>query len=150
VELELEASPPSTEALPDRIIVHSNAGFLVDRPRRDGDVPGLLTMLRQNGVRTLAWSFAQSLEPDFSFEGLLPLARIAKLEPKVTRSVEFSNDPTTATLVHSSLSHGDPSPCVTLSDGTVVWVVRSDSSAGKLGLYCPTRQPSYYDVGRVH
>jgi hypothetical protein len=30
---------------------------------------------------------------------------------------------------------------------TGVWVVRYDTAARKLALYCPTRHPQYYDIG---
>ncbi len=148
-ELKLVASPPATQALPDRIIVHSNVGFLVDRPRRDGDVASLLAALRRHGVSTVALPLTQTVQPDFSFEGLLPLARIAKLKPAITNGVQVSGEPTVATLVHHSRARGEPPVCATLSDGTGVWVVREDPTAGKLGLYCPRRQPSYYYVGRI-
>jgi 4-amino-4-deoxy-L-arabinose transferase-like glycosyltransferase len=132
------------EQLPDRIVLYTNAGFLVSGPSRDGDVPGLLTTLQRSGVNTVTWGLTQSREPDFSFEGLLPLARISKLTPVITRNPEFSRSTEVATLVHMPVSPRSPPPCTRLSDGTGVWVVRLDPAAGKLKFYCPSRRPRFY------
>ena len=47
----------------------------------------------------LTWSLEQSRLAEFSFEGLLPLARIAGLRAEVEQSVEFSRSPQVATLI---------------------------------------------------
>jgi 4-amino-4-deoxy-L-arabinose transferase-like glycosyltransferase len=140
---------PAGEELADTVTLYSNESLLVAGPRRDGDVPGLLVALRGNGVRTIAWSLEQSTQPDFSYEGLAPLARIAELAPAIGRGLEFSHSPQVATLVHEPVTAHSPPVCTTLSDGTGVWVVRYDSAARKLALYCPARRPRYYDVGGV-
>ena len=149
VKLALASPLPATEQYPDRIILHTTSGFLASAPSRDGDVPGLLGTLRHEGVRTVAWSAEQSRLADFSLEGLVPLARMAGLRPVVTESLEFSNSPSVATLLHESVSARTPPTCTRLSDGTGVWVARYDSSAARLALYCPTRHPQFYDVGSV-
>jgi 4-amino-4-deoxy-L-arabinose transferase-like glycosyltransferase len=149
VQLGLVRSPPNTEQLPDRIVLFTTSGFLVSAPRRDGDVPGLLEALHRNGVGVVTFSLEQSGLADFSFEGLLPLARTAGLKPLVTQSPEFSASASVATLVHRAVTaHASP-PCTRLSDGTGVWVVRHDTVAGKLAFYCPTHHPQFYDVGAV-
>ncbi len=149
VKVALAGVLPATEQDPDRIVVYSPNGFLASAPSRDGDVPGLLEALQHNGVRTIAWSFPQSEGPDFSYEGLLPLARIAKLSPAVSLSPEFYSSASVATLLHELPSARTPPTCTKLSDGTAVWVVRYDTAAGKLALYCPSRRPQFYDPGAV-
>lgn len=143
-ELKLVHSPPATEAQSDRVVFYSNRGFLVAGPKRDGDVPGLLRALRRDGVRTIVVSVEESSGPDFSFEGLIPLASIAKLTPIFTRGQRFSGSSDVVTLVHKSISPNGPSPCARLSDGTGVFVVRYRPSSGRLMLYCPYRDPSFY------
>jgi 4-amino-4-deoxy-L-arabinose transferase-like glycosyltransferase len=149
VKVALVRSLPRTEQAPDQIVVYSTNGFLASAPSRDGDVPGLLEALQRNGVRVVTWSFEQSELPDFSFEGLLPLARIAKLSPEITQSPEFSSSASVATLVHRGVTGHTPPPCTWLSDGTGVWVVRYDAAAGKPALYCPARHPQFYGAGAI-
>lgn len=138
-------------ALPviDGIPVYSTVGFLVSSPTRDGDVPGLLEALHREGVREVTWGLEQSGLPDFSFEGLLPLARIARLTPVLTSTPEFSVAASVATLVHQSITAHAPAPCARLSDGTGVWVVRYDTVAGRPAFYCPGRRPQFYDPQAV-
>jgi hypothetical protein len=135
---------PVGEQAADQIAFYTNSGFLASAPSRDGDVPGLLSALRRDGVNTVAWNIEESREPDFSFEGLLPLARISRLSPAVTNGREFSHSPTVATLIHQPISSQAPSPCTKLSDGTGVWVVRYNTSTGSPGFYCPSRHPHFY------
>jgi hypothetical protein len=148
--IALAQSPPNTEQLPDRMIFYSTHGFVDGAPSRDGNVPGLLDALRGSGVRAVSWGLEQSRLPDFSYEGLIPLARVANLEPAITAEPEFSSSPRVATLIHQPVAAGAPPTCTRVSDGTGVWVVRYDTPARKLALYCPTRRPQYYDVGGIH
>jgi 4-amino-4-deoxy-L-arabinose transferase-like glycosyltransferase len=147
VKVALASPVPETEQAPDRVVLYSPNGFLASAPIRDGDVPGLLEELHRAGVHAVAWSEGESLLKDFSAAGLIPLAQIAGLEPLLTRAPEYSNSPTIATLIHQSIGAHAPPVCARLSDGTGVWVVRYDSVARKLALYCPSRHPRYYDVG---
>jgi hypothetical protein len=149
---EIAVGFPSTVASTvgaSSFVLYSTNGFLVSAPSRDGDVPGLLEELHREGVDTITWSISESEAPDFSFEGLLPLARIAQLSTEITQRSEFSSSPSVATLIHKSAGATGPAPCTRLSDGTGVWVVRYDTAARKLALYCPGRQPSFYDPGVV-
>ena len=140
---------PAGEELADSIRFYSNEGFLVAGPRRDGNVPGLLDKLRRNGVRTVSWSLEQSAAPDFSFEGLIPLMRIADLTPALTRQPEFGKSPRVVTLIHEPVTAHAPPTCTRLSDGTGVWVVRYDTAVHELALYCPYRSPQFYGIGRI-
>jgi 4-amino-4-deoxy-L-arabinose transferase-like glycosyltransferase len=138
---------PPTQQVADRIILYTRNGFLVSSPRRDGDIPGLLSALRRNGVKTVSWAFEQSRLADFSFEGLLPLAQIAGLTPALTSTPEFSQSSAVATLIHQPVAANAPPACARLSDGTGVWVVRYDNARRKLALYCPARHPQFYGLG---
>ena len=140
---------PDTEQAPDRLIFFSTHGFVDGAPSRDGNVPGLLNALRRNGVRVVSWGLEQSRLPDFSFEGLIPLVRVADLRPAITTEPEFSGSSQIATLIHQPVAANAPPTCTRVSDGTGVWVVRYDTAARKLALYCPTRRPQFYYVGKV-
>jgi 4-amino-4-deoxy-L-arabinose transferase-like glycosyltransferase len=144
VELAVGKSLASTYIAPSSIILYTNSGFLVAGPKRDGDVPALLEALRRDGVTRVSWSLNNSLVPDFSYEGLIPLTLIAKLPYTMTVRAKFSPSSTGATLIHRTLSPSIPSPCVTLSDGTGVFVVRANPQSDELMYYCPFRRPSYY------
>ena len=147
VKLALVRTPPASEQVPDRIVLYSPNGFLAAAPSRDGDVPGLLEALRRAGVRTIAWSAEQAAQPDFSSEGLTPLAQIAGLRPVTTEIPEYSRSASVATLIHESVSDHSPPTCTRLSDGTGVWVVRYDAVAKELAFYCPTRRSPFYGIG---
>jgi 4-amino-4-deoxy-L-arabinose transferase-like glycosyltransferase len=140
---------PAGEELADSVRFYTNQGLLVSGPQRDGDVPGLLDDMHRDGVRTVAWSYEESTAPDFSFEGIFPLLRIAKIAGIMTATPEFTYSADVATLIHEPLSAQSPPTCTRLSDGTGMWIVRYDQAAGKLALYCPTRSPRYYSVGQV-
>jgi 4-amino-4-deoxy-L-arabinose transferase-like glycosyltransferase len=138
---------PAGEEHADEIRFYTSEGFLVAGPRRDGDIPGLLEALHREGVQEIIWGLEQSRLPDFSFEGLYPLSRIAGLIPAMTENPEFSNSPRIATLIHEAVSSHAPPPCARVTDGTGVWVVRYDSSLHRPGLYCPSRRPQFYEPG---
>ncbi len=133
----------STYLLPSEVVFYSHRGFLVSGPTRDGDVPALLVALRRNGVHMIASDLEESTGPDFSFEGLRPLALIARLEYFVTNGREPSPSNGDAFLVHARSFAGGP-PCVTLSDGTGVFVLRAPPASEQATLYCPFRRPAYY------
>jgi hypothetical protein len=149
VKLALADPLPATEQLPDRVVLYSTNGFLAGAPSRDGDVPGLLEELHRDGVRTVTWSAEQSRLPDFSSAGLTPLAQIAGLSPAPSSGLQYGRSPLVATLVHEAVTARTPPTCTRLSDGTGVWVVRYDSVAGKLELYCPGRRSPFYDPAGV-
>jgi hypothetical protein len=142
-QVDLVSSLPGTPALPDRIVLYSNEGFLVAGPQRDGDVPGLLRALRRDGVQVVTFSPAESAASDFSAEGIFPLAMIAGLSASYQTAL-VRTSPAAVALVHQSISSKAPPTCTRLSDGTGVWVVRLNQAAGKLAFYCPYRHPQFY------
>jgi hypothetical protein len=147
VQVALVHPLPPGEEEADTIAFYSTNGFLVAGPNRDGDVPGLLEALHREGVRTVDWGLEQSRAPDFSFEGLKPLATIAGLSPVITQTPEFIASASIATLIHEPVNPRNPPPCTRLSDGTGVWVVRYDAAIGKPATYCPTSRPRFYGRG---
>lgn len=149
VEVALTSKPPANEQDPDRVVFYAPGGFLAGAPSRDGDVPGLLQALHREGVTTVAWGAGQSAGADFSFEGLKPLADIAKLRSVITAAPEYARSTTVATLIHEPVKVHTPPTCTRLSDGTGVWVVRYDLAAGEFALFCPSHSPRYYDFGVV-
>jgi Dolichyl-phosphate-mannose-protein mannosyltransferase len=150
VKLALAQPLSVSEQLPDRIVLVSTNGFLASAPSRDGDVPGLLRALRREGVSTVSWSAEQSALPDFSLEGLRPLALMAKLSPATRQKLQYGESASIATLIHEPVSAArSAATCSRLSDGTGVWVVRYDPAARKLAYYCPTHRPQYYGAGSI-
>jgi hypothetical protein len=143
VEAKLVSSPPATQASPDRIVLYSNRGFLVAGPQRDGDVPGLFKVLRNEGVEVVAFDSAQLEAADFSGEGLGPLAMIAGLLPSVETALASSSS-AAVTVIHQSVSSSSPSACTTLDDGTGVWVLRLNPESTKVEFFCPFPHPRYY------
>jgi hypothetical protein len=140
---------PAGEEMADSIVFYSDEGLLVAGPRRDGDVPGLLEDLHRQGVEAVSLSFEQSQQPDFSFEGLLPLARIAHLTPTITVNPQYVQSAGVVTLIHEAVGSTSAPTCTRLSDGTGVWMARYDAAAGELALYCPIPRPHFYDLGGV-
>jgi len=144
-ELKLAHSPPAGEALPDRIVLYSNRGFLVAGPKRDGDVGGLLHALHSNGVRVA--EFTYRIESDFSDEGLFALAMMAGLSHTLHWQLltgPLYGSSASAALIHHPIAPGGPPACTRLSDGTGVWVDRLNPASGRIELYCPYRNPQFY------
>ncbi len=140
---------PAKEPDAGKLVVYTNRGFLVAGPHRDGNVLGMFQALRRDGVRAVTWDIEESREPDFSYEGLTPLALIAKLQSSIAPAREFSSSPQIATLIHAPVNKQTPPTCTRVTDGTGVWVVRYDTAARKPALFCPTHHPQFYDPGGV-
>jgi hypothetical protein len=140
---------PGAPEQPGVVTLATNTGYLVAGPRRDGDVLALMQALRRNGVRRIWWIDLSSREPlpesnpGFSAEGLHAFAIIARLQPlykEIVYSVNELAQPTVAELGHGPVEPGWVQPCVTLSDGTGVWV-RLGSQKPSNWDYCPLRRP---------
>jgi hypothetical protein len=89
------------------------------------------------------FTIAETQTPDFSFEGIDPLATIAGLSLSIeTELVRRSS--TVVRLLHRPVSSVMPPPCTRLSNGTGVWVVRLNDATGRVQYYCPFPQPRFY------
>lgn len=128
-----------------QLVVFSNEGFQVAGPKRDGDMLGVLTALRREGVQGVVWNPEQAYEPAFSTVGITVLARIVHL---AILSGESKLDRHTAAFVHETIVPGEPPPCVPLYDGTGVWIFIGDPKARGARYYCPVPEPHYYGAPR--
>ncbi|MGA2163752.1 MAG: glycosyltransferase family 39 protein [Solirubrobacteraceae bacterium] len=119
-------------------------GFLVSGPHRDGDLLGTLQALRRYGVRDVSWNQRQgAIEPYFSNGGVAVLAQIAGLKepasgtpPAVGRRI--------AELAHGKIVPGEVPPCLTLDDGTGVWIRVGNPTAPGAQDFCPLPRPHHY------
>lgn len=120
-------------------------GFLVAGPHRDGDLLGTLRALRRHGVRYLVWNQRQgTIEPYFSNGGLAVLAQIAQLEQPSPGAQASALGKRVAVLAHGKIAPGEVAPCVTLDDGTGVWIRIGNPAAAGAQDYCPLPRPRYY------
>jgi dolichyl-phosphate-mannose-protein mannosyltransferase len=120
-------------------------GFLVSGPHRDGDLLGTLQALRRDGVRYLSWNQRQATdEPDFSNGGVTVFAQIARLQGLAPGQQPGSLGRSVAELAHGKITSEGPPPCVTLDDGTGVWIRIGNPTAAGARDYCPLPRPHYY------
>jgi hypothetical protein len=121
-----------------------SSGFLVSGPVRDGDLLGTLQALRRDGVRFITWNPEQGLEPDFSNGGVTALAQIAELRGLTPGASIAGLGRRVVILAHGKVeTHGVP-PCVTLDDGTGIWMRLGNPNAAGAQDYCPLPRPHYY------
>jgi 4-amino-4-deoxy-L-arabinose transferase-like glycosyltransferase len=155
LRLTLPQAKPTIMGTPGVVTLYSNAGFLVGRPQRDGDVLALMQALRRHGVEAVVWINLSSHElsplftPDFSSGGLTAFAQIAGLKVLDGTLVESRLTSHDAVLGHGQIDPGAPRPCVRLSDGTGVWVRIGDPSAREAKDYCPFNHPAFYAASRT-
>ncbi len=150
VEVRFVHRLPAGEEFADSVRIYNNDGFLVAGPQRDGDVPGLLAALRRSGVEVVVATLEQGIAPDFSFEGLLPLANIAHMRFELVKTTPtFLPEPGRVMMIHEAIAPHAPPPCTRMSDGTGLWLVRYDAATEQQAYFCPSHHPRYYDVGHV-
>ncbi|HEV3035016.1 MAG TPA: glycosyltransferase family 39 protein [Solirubrobacteraceae bacterium] len=119
---------------PGNLTIFANYGFWVGPPTRDGDTLGLFQALHRNGVQAVRWYSAQETEIEFSSPGIALLARIAGLRVPPDSVNPAKTDRRDAFLLHRIPEPGLPKPCITLRDGSGVWVGLGGSKAWT---YCP-------------
>ncbi len=120
-------------------------GFLVSGPHRDGDLLGTLQALQRDGVRYVTWNQQQgAIEPYFSNGGLAVLAQIAGLKEPTPGTPRQVVGRRIAELAHGKIVPGEVSPCVTLDDGTGVWIRIGNPAAPGAQDFCPLPRPHYY------
>jgi hypothetical protein len=154
LSFRLPGAKPDLLDTPGVVTVASNKGFLVSGPHRDGDVLGLMRALQRGGVREVEWENLGSKEPapgftpDFSEAGLTSFTLITKLKRAGEEGTEGARGTIPAsgyaTLGHGPVGRGEAPPCVTLSDGTGVWVRLGNPNASGAKDYCPFRHPPFY------
>jgi 4-amino-4-deoxy-L-arabinose transferase-like glycosyltransferase len=147
VKVTLPGGSGASEATlerPGTVTLYTNEGFLVSGPRRDGDFLAMLQALQRNGVRYVNWPYTQSLEPDFSTGGVTALLQIAGLQQVPTGMPVAKLTREDAFLAHIKLVPHGPPPCVTLDDGTGVWVRLSNPELPGARDYCPLPKPHFY------
>ena len=115
-------------------------------PHRDGDLLATLQALHRGGVRYVIWNQRQgAAEPDFSNGGVAVFAQIAQLkEPTPGRCTGGALGRRLAVLAHGKIIPGEVSPCVTLDDGTGVWIRIGNPAAPGAQDYCPLPRPHHY------
>jgi hypothetical protein len=119
-------------------------GFLVSGPHRDGDLLGTLQALRREGVRYVTWNQQQgAVEPFFSNGGVAVLAQIAGLK-EPTPGTQGPVGRQIAELAHEPIVPGAVPPCVTLDEGTGVWIRIGNPTAPGAQDFCPLPRPHYY------
>jgi 4-amino-4-deoxy-L-arabinose transferase-like glycosyltransferase len=140
-EIELPGASPTDLELPGYLMLYPG-GFLVQGPERDGNALATFEALRRNGVRVVTWNPEQGQEPDFSNGGLAAFAEIAQLESAPGSALVLNRS--VATLVHGKIEPHEPPPCVTLDDGTGIWIRLGSTTAPGSQDYCPLPRPHYY------
>jgi hypothetical protein len=142
---EVGVSLASSQTLQDQghLTIFSNAGFIVDKPMRDGDMLATLQALRDHGVRLVDLSESFLIEPDFSLVGLTALAEIVGLKTAIG-VVGTKLSTRDASFAHGKIEPGGTPPCVRLDDGTGVWIRLGNPTAPGARDYCPTRHPAFY------
>ena len=125
---------PSGSFLHEReVTLYSDLGYVYAKPRRSGDVLGLMRRLHDRGVRTIAWDFANANSAAFNNEGLSAFAQMAGLKVNDTGSNPAANE---AFLVHGPVPPGQR-PCAQLFDKTDVSVRLGDTNAPTARQLCP-------------
>jgi hypothetical protein len=118
-------------------------GFLVSGPHRDGDLLATLRALRRGGVRYIVWNQRQGIyETSFSNGGVAALAQIAQLTPAATPTPSLGRRE--AVMAHGKITPHELAPCVTLDDGSGVWIRVGNPAAPGAQDYCPLPRPRYY------
>ena len=81
-------------------------------------------------------------QPAFE-EGLLPLTEIANLQFGESSSTAGLS-PSVAVFDREKLGKSPAPPCVTLNDGTGVWIRLGDPYAAGSKDFCPAHKPQFY------
>jgi 4-amino-4-deoxy-L-arabinose transferase-like glycosyltransferase len=122
----------------NEIVLYSEHDFEVSGPRRDGRLLALMRDMKRDGITGVAW-LRRQVTPAFEDQGLEAFAAMARLSsPLPTEPLP----PGIALLLHGPVGDGPP-PCVTLADGTGMWM-RLEHAYDPQPYYCPWRSPATY------
>jgi uncharacterized membrane protein YsdA (DUF1294 family) len=138
---------------PNQLTLYADHDFSVSAPRRLDDVPGLFAALRREGITGVAWNPAQGRggDPVFDSQGIWLLARFNGLETiNIARTILVTRDQKATPSAGAIFNVADPdhvylrrtktlraTPCLTLHDGTYVYVTRGNPFDRSGQSYCP-------------
>jgi 4-amino-4-deoxy-L-arabinose transferase-like glycosyltransferase len=143
IRLKLPGAQAEFRQNPGFITVSHTGGFLSGRPARDGDLLTTLRALKFEGVRTVVVESRTLFEPDFSEAGISALSAIAGLKAEVWEGGPQTRLTTQdAILLHRPIGPNWRHPCITLSDGTGVWIVIGDPQSKDSSYDCPATEES--------
>jgi hypothetical protein len=144
LKVELPGAIGNTLQRPGLVTIYKDGGFLVSGPQRDGDLLGMFQALRRSGVRGVFAPPEDTTEADFSEAGVVALMTIAGLEHVSTISSPAELTERDATVFHQAVSPNLGPPCITLDDGTGVWLKRGDPNLPGSRDFCPLPKPHFY------
>ena len=145
VNLSLPAKKAGILQGPRFLTLFSSGGFLVSGPERDGDMLATLRALRHDGIRAIALEPTSAEDSAFSPVGIVALDIIAELatiseeSTPVTRLTEEY-----AILRNAPVEPSEVPPCLTLTNGTGVWIKIGSPGSSAVRDYCPSRHPQFY------
>jgi 4-amino-4-deoxy-L-arabinose transferase-like glycosyltransferase len=156
VSVKLPGTNASALQRPGQLTLFSNAGFWVAAPQRDGDLLATLERLKRVGARAVVIAPSTLANEDFSDNGVFALNQIAGLVTVLGDQVVYgdilgppiplqSMTQQYAFLRNGPIRRAQAPPCLTLANGTGVWITLGDPSAPGARDYCPSRRPSFYD-----
>jgi 4-amino-4-deoxy-L-arabinose transferase-like glycosyltransferase len=142
--ISLPQAIQSAKDQPNTMTLYSNEGYLLPAaPERKGNVLGMLRELKKSGEQGILMVPSEAPNEGPFEEGMLPLATIAGLHfSSAGQSTEVSN--IIAVLDHEVIGKNKVPPCVTLGDGTGIWVRIGNPYAAGAKNYCPSHKPRYY------
>jgi hypothetical protein len=137
VKVILPGAVAGTLQQPGTVRFYSENGFLASGPKSDGNLLEMFRALRRSGVRNIYVVEEEATEPDFSEAGVFALAMIAGLEPltNVTSATQITSQD--AVVSHGKAPPGFAPACVTLDDGTGVWLTLGNPNVPGVQYYCP-------------
>lgn len=147
VELMLTSRPAEDRSVfgvrsDDRIVLYATRNFMVEGPKRQGDMLALFRALRRQGTIAVTW-LPQTEDPYyFNHYGVDSLAAMARLG--VLGSFNPNQMPPRVALLLRQKTFGTEPPCLRLADGSGVWVRYGRTLSPKSPNYCPFRTPAFY------
>jgi 4-amino-4-deoxy-L-arabinose transferase-like glycosyltransferase len=121
----------------DRVIVYSNQNFIVSGPRREPDVLGFLEAVRRQGVTTVGFvDQVESYDRHFEEIGMWVFARVLGMQVFPRPEAVTTLAPGQAILIRRWPADG-AAPCLSLADGSGVWVRIGAPEGGTGRTDCP-------------
>jgi hypothetical protein len=144
----VKVSPPHAlqeeKALSNFATIYSNEGYLVAAaPHRGDDMQATLKALKASGVEGIGVLPTEAPAEAAFLEGLLPLTVIANLQMGEISSVNGLTN-SVAVFDREKLTKSTSRPCITLPDGTGVWIRLGNPYARGAQNYCPSFSPAFY------